>query len=137
MGADEAPDLPVDLPGGHAGGHHGPRKGPSVDVGAFKDGFHGDCAGTYPCGRISEEAERLIEVTRQSFFEGLKYAREGRRLPELCGAIQRYAEGAGCSVRASSFRCRGPHTPVPQSSPPPPHSAGWRRRAPDPEARAE
>ena len=63
----------------------------SVDVGAFKDGFHGDCAGTYPCGRISEEAERLIEVTRQSFFEGLKYAREGRRLPELCGAIQRYA----------------------------------------------
>ena len=70
----------------------------SVDVGAFKDGFHGDCAGTYPCGRISEEAERLIEVTRQSFFEGLKYAREGRRLPELCGAIQRYAEGAGCSV---------------------------------------
>ena len=70
----------------------------SIDVGAFKDGFHGDCAGTYPCGRISEEAERLIEVTRQSFFEGLKYAREGRRLPELCGAIQRYAEGAGCSV---------------------------------------
>ena len=70
----------------------------SVDVGAFKDGFHGDCAGTYPCGRISEEAERLIEVTRQSFFEGLKYAREGRRLPERCGAIQRYAEGAGCSV---------------------------------------
>ena len=70
----------------------------SVDVGAFKDGFHGDCAGTYPCGHISEEAERLIEVTRQSFFEGLKYAREGRRLPELCGAIQRYAEGAGCSV---------------------------------------
>ena len=70
----------------------------SVDVGAFKDGFHGDCAGTYPCGRISEEAERLIEVTRQSFFEGLRYAREGRRLPELCGAIQRYAEGAGCSV---------------------------------------
>ena len=67
-------------------------------MGAFKDGFHGDCAGTYPCGRISEEAERLIEVTRQSFFEGLKYAREGRRLPELCGAIQRYAEGAGCSV---------------------------------------
>ena len=70
----------------------------SIDVGAFKDGFHGDCAGTYPCGRISEEAARLIEVTRQSFFEGLKYAREGRRLPELCGAIQRYAEGAGCSV---------------------------------------
>jgi len=70
----------------------------SVDVGAFKDGFHGDCAGTYPCGRISEEAERLIEVTRQSFFEGLKYAREGYRLPDLCGAIQRYVEDNGFSV---------------------------------------
>ena len=44
----------------------------SIDVGAYKDGYHGDCAGTYPCGRISEEAQRLIDVTRQSFFEGLK-----------------------------------------------------------------
>ena len=70
----------------------------SIDVGAFKDGFHGDCAGTYPCGKISEEAARLIEVTRQSFFEGLKYAREGYRLPDLCGAIQRYVEANGCSV---------------------------------------
>ena len=54
----------------------------SIDVGAFKDGYHGDCAGTYPCGRIDPEAARLIEVTRQSFFEGLKYAREGYRLPD-------------------------------------------------------
>ena len=70
----------------------------SVDVGAFKDGFHGDCAGTYPCGRISEEARRLIDVTRQSFFEGLKYAREGYRLPDLSGAVQRYVEANGFSV---------------------------------------
>ncbi len=70
----------------------------SVDVGAFKDGYHGDCAGTYPCGRISEEARRLIDVTRQSFFEGLKYAREGYRLPDLSGAIQRYVERNGFSV---------------------------------------
>ena len=70
----------------------------SVDVGAFKDGYHGDCAGTYPCGRISEEAQRLIDVTRQSFFEGLKYAREGYRLPDLSGAIQRYVEQNGFSV---------------------------------------
>ena len=70
----------------------------SVDVGAFKDGYHGDCAGTYPCGRISEEARRLIDVTRQSFFEGLKYAREGYRLPDLSGAIQRYVEANGFSV---------------------------------------
>ena len=70
----------------------------SIDVGAFKDGYHGDCAATYPCGRISEEAARLIEVTRQSFFEGLRYAREGYRLPDLSGAIQRYVEGQGFSV---------------------------------------
>ena len=70
----------------------------SVDVGAYKDGFHGDCAATYPCGEISEEARRLIEVTRQSFFEGLRYAREGYRLPDLSGAIQRYVESNGFSV---------------------------------------
>ena len=70
----------------------------SVDVGAFKDGYHGDCAGTYPCGRISEEARRLIDVTRQSFFEGIQYAREGYRLPDLSGAIQRYVERNGFSV---------------------------------------
>ena len=70
----------------------------SVDVGAFKDGFHGDCAGTYPCGKISEEAQRLIDVTRQSFFEGIRYAREGYRLPDLSGAVQRYVEANGFSV---------------------------------------
>ena len=70
----------------------------SVDVGAFKDGYHGDCAATYPCGKISDEARRLIEVTRQSFFEGLRYAREGYRLPDLCGAIERYVEANGFSV---------------------------------------
>ena len=42
----------------------------SVDVGAYIGGFHGDCAATYPCGKISEEAQRLIDVTRLSFFEG-------------------------------------------------------------------
>ena len=70
----------------------------SIDVGAYKDGYHGDCAGTYPCGRISAEARRLIDVTRQSFFEGLKYAREGYRLPDLSGAVQRYVEANGFSV---------------------------------------
>ena len=70
----------------------------SIDVGAFKDGFHGDCAATFACGNVSEEAKRLIEVTRQSFYEGLKYAREGYRLPDLSGAIQRYVEANGFSV---------------------------------------
>ena len=70
----------------------------SVDVGAYIGGFHGDCAATYACGQISDEARRLIEVTRQSFYEGLKYAREGYRLPDLSGAIQRYVEENGFSV---------------------------------------
>ena len=70
----------------------------SVDVGAFKDGFHGDCAGTFPCGEVSEEARRLMEVTRQSFFEGIRYAREGYRLPDLSGAVQRFVEERGFSV---------------------------------------
>ena len=70
----------------------------SIDVGAYKDGFHGDCAATFACGQISDEAKRLIEVTRQSFFEGLKYAREGHRLPDVSGAIQRYVESNGFSI---------------------------------------
>lgn len=70
----------------------------SIDVGAFKDGFHGDCAATFPCGRISSEAQRLIAVTRQSFFEGLKFAREGYRVPDISRAIQTYVEQNGFSV---------------------------------------
>ena len=46
----------------------------SIDVGAFLDGYHGDCAATYPCGQVSPEAARLIEVTRQSFWEGIRLA---------------------------------------------------------------
>ena len=70
----------------------------SIDVGAFKDGFHGDCAATFPCGKISQEAERLIAVTRQSFFEGLKFAREGYRVPDISRAVQSYVEENGFSV---------------------------------------
>ena len=70
----------------------------SIDVGAFKDGFHGDCAATFACGEISEEAKRLIQVTRQSFFEGLKFAREGYRVPDISRAIQAYVEQSGFSV---------------------------------------
>lgn len=53
----------------------------SVDVGAYIGGFHGDCAATYACGTISEEAQRLIDVTRQSFFEGIAQAREATASP--------------------------------------------------------
>ena len=70
----------------------------SVDVGATFGGFVGDCAGTYPCGEVSEEALRLIEVTRQSFFEGLKFARVGYRISDIGAAIQEYVEAHGYSV---------------------------------------
>ena len=70
----------------------------SVDVGAYIGGFHGDCAATYACGKISDEAQKLIDVTRQSFFEGIRYAREGGRLSDVSHAIQEYVEANGFSV---------------------------------------
>ena len=70
----------------------------SLDVGATYKGFVGDCAGTFPCGEISEEARKLIEVTRQSFFEGIKYARVGYRVSDISAAIQEYVESHGFSV---------------------------------------
>ena len=70
----------------------------SIDVGAYVDGFHGDCAATYACGEISPEAQRLIDVTRQSFFEGMRFAREGYRLLDISAAIQQYVESNGFSI---------------------------------------
>ena len=70
----------------------------SVDVGAYFRGFHGDCAATYPCGKISPEAQKLIDVTRQSFFEGLKFAKQGNRITDISHAIQTYVESNGYSV---------------------------------------
>ena len=68
------------------------------DVGATWRGFVGDCAGTYPCGEVSEEAKRLMEVTRQSFFEGIKFARPGYRISDIGAAIQEYVESHGFGV---------------------------------------
>ena len=70
----------------------------SIDVGATYKGFVGDCAGTFPCGEISEEAKKLIEVTRQSFFEGIKFARVGYRVSDISAAIQEYVESQGFSI---------------------------------------
>ena len=70
----------------------------SVDVGAYICGFHGDCAATFACGAISEEAQRLIDVTRQSFFEGIRCAKEGHRLLDISAAIQEYVESNGFSI---------------------------------------
>lgn len=70
----------------------------SIDVGAFFDGFHGDCAATFPCGKISQEAQRLIDVTEQSFWKGIQMARAGNRVSDISHAVQQYAEGHGCGV---------------------------------------
>ena len=70
----------------------------SIDVGAYIGGYHGDCAATFPCGKVSPEAQNLIDVTRQSFFEGIKFAKEGCRLYDISAAIQGYVESHGCSI---------------------------------------
>ncbi|MBR7122329.1 MAG: type I methionyl aminopeptidase [Oscillospiraceae bacterium] len=70
----------------------------SVDVGAYYKGFHGDCAATYPCGTISADAQKLIDVTRQSFFEGIRFAKRGNRVSDISHAIQTHVESNGFSV---------------------------------------
>ena len=70
----------------------------SVDVGAYFKGFHGDCAATYPCGAVSSQAQRLIDVTKQSFFEGIRFATRGRRVSDISHAVQTYVESNGFSV---------------------------------------
>ena len=70
----------------------------SIDVGAYYQGFHGDCAATFPCGTVSAEAMRLIEVTKQSFFEGIRFARPGHRVSDISHAIQTYVESNGFSI---------------------------------------
>ena len=70
----------------------------SVDVGAYYQGYHGDCAATFPCGAISTEAQRLIDVTKQSFFEGIRFATRGHRVSDISRAIQTYVESNGYSV---------------------------------------
>lgn len=70
----------------------------SVDVGAFIDGFHGDCAATFPCGTVSPEAMRLITVTEQSFWAGIREARAGKRVSDISHAVQQLVEANGFSV---------------------------------------
>ncbi len=70
----------------------------SIDVGANYRGYHGDAARTIPVGRVSKEAERLIEIARKSFFEGLAKAVSGNRVGDIGHAIQRCVEAEGFSV---------------------------------------
>lgn len=70
----------------------------SIDVGAYKNGFHGDCAKTFFVGQVSEEAQKLVAATRQSFYEGIKYAKAGNRIGDISFAIQSYIEEKGYSI---------------------------------------
>ena len=73
----------------------------SVDCGLILDGWQSDSAFTAPVGKVSEEAQRLIDVTEESFFEALKVAREGNRISDIGHAVQQYVESRGFStVRA-------------------------------------
>ena len=70
----------------------------SVDVGATYKGYNSDAARTYPVGVISEEDQKLIDVTRECFFEGIKYAMEGYRINDIGHAVQKLAESNGMGV---------------------------------------
>lgn len=70
----------------------------SIDCGAFLGGFHGDAARTFPVGNISVGAQKLIDITKESFFQGIKFAKEGNKLTDISFGIQSYVEAAGFSV---------------------------------------
>jgi len=69
-----------------------------VDIGAYYQGYHGDSAWTYLVGEVSDAAKRLCEVTEQSLFEGLKWAKPNQYLSDISHAIQSYVEALGYSV---------------------------------------
>lgn len=70
----------------------------SIDIGVYKNGFHGDASRTFAVGNVPDEIKRFIDVTRQSFFEGIKFAKAGRRLYEISNTIADYVEAYGYSV---------------------------------------
>ena len=70
----------------------------SVDLVALKNGFHGDAARTYLVGNVSKDAKRLVDVTKQAFFEGIKYAKKGNRIGDVSHAIGEYVKSQGYSV---------------------------------------
>ncbi len=70
----------------------------SLDAGVIYNGYHSDAARTHAVGKVTAEAEQLIRVTRESFFEGIKYAKAGNHLNDISSAIQAYAEKFGYGV---------------------------------------
>ena len=70
----------------------------SIDVGAYYRGFHGDNAYTFPCGKISENAQRLLDATKESLYEGIKQAQAQNRIGDIGAAVQKYVEARSYSV---------------------------------------
>ena len=70
----------------------------SVDIGSVIDGYYGDGAKTHCVGKVDDEKKRLIEITKKSFYEGIKFAKEGYRLSDISHAVQNCVESAGFSV---------------------------------------
>jgi len=70
----------------------------SIDIGATKNGYIGDCSATFIAGKCDDESERLIKITRECFFEGLKQAKAGNRISDISKAIQQHAEANGFSI---------------------------------------
>ena len=64
----------------------------SIDLVVYKDGYNGDCARTYTVGDVDKETRKLIEVTKQAFFEGIKFAKKGNRLGDISHAIGEFVE---------------------------------------------
>ncbi len=70
----------------------------SVDVGAFYDGFHGDTCATFACGKISDEAQQLLDVTKASLYEGIAAAKVGARLGDVSHAVEEYCASRGYGI---------------------------------------
>ena len=70
----------------------------SIDTVALKNGFNGDAARTFMIGNVSKDARRLVEVTKQAFFEGIKFAKKGNRIGDVSHAIGEYVRSQGYSV---------------------------------------
>ncbi len=70
----------------------------SLDVGAYKNGFHGDAARTVLIGNVPEETQKLVQVTKECFFEGIRFAKAGYRISDIAKAIQAHAESHGYGV---------------------------------------
>jgi methionyl aminopeptidase len=70
----------------------------SIDLVVYKDGFNGDAARTYVVGKGSKEANKLVDITKQAFFEGIKYAKKGNRVGDISHAIGEFVEKNGYSV---------------------------------------